>query len=140
MDFVLCPADKYMFKVNNKKIWLIYWMSSKLKVNTSWHCLGLFIVDIDHSQHINIVLLLLTLKKFKVKNFNFNFIIAPNWNKLRIFDNTSALNLLYESQLYYRFVPLFDLLYHRYFIEFFLLYETENLFISLKQWNKLVGI
>ena len=57
------------------------------------------------------------------------FIIAPNWNKLRIFDNTSALNLLYESQLYYRFVPLFDLQYHRYFIEFFLLYETENLFI-----------
>ena len=68
------------------------------------------------------------------------FIIAPNWNKLWIFDNTSALNLLCESQVYYRFVPLFDLLYHRYFTEFFLLYQTENLFKSLKQWNKLVGI
>ena len=69
------------------------------------------------------------------------FIIAPNWNKLRIFDNTSALNLLYESQVYYRFVTLFDLLYHRYFTDFFfLLYQTENLFKSLKQWKKLVGI
>ena len=57
-----------------------------------------------------------------------------------IFDNTSSLNLLCESQVYYRFVPLFDLLYPRYFTEFFLLYQTENLFKSLKQWNKLVGI
>ena len=54
-----------------------------------------------------------------------------------IFDNTSALNLL---KVCYPFVPLFDLLYHRYFTEFFLLYLTENLFKSLKQWNKLVGI
>ena len=68
------------------------------------------------------------------------FIIAPNWNYLWTFDNTSDLNLLYESQVNYRFVPLFDLLYHRYFTEFLLLYQTENLFKSLKQWNELVGI
>ena len=68
------------------------------------------------------------------------FITAPNWSKLWTFDNTSALNLLYESQVYYRFVSLFDLLYHRYFTKCFLLYQTENLFKSLKQWNKLVGI
>ena len=63
VDFILCPTDKYMFKVNNKKIWLICWMCSKLKVNTAWHRLGVFIVDLDHRQHINIVFLLLTLKK-----------------------------------------------------------------------------
>ena len=65
------------------------------------------------------------------------FIIAPNWNYLWIFQ---LQNLLYESQVYYRFDPLFDQLYHAYFLDFFLLYQTENLFKSLKQWNKLVGI
>ena len=30
--------------------------------------------------------------------------------------------------MYYRFDPLFDLLYHRYFLDLFLLYKTENLF------------
>ena len=30
-------------------------MCSKLKVNTAWHCLGGFIADLDHSQHINII-------------------------------------------------------------------------------------
>ena len=63
VDFILCPTDKYMFKVKDKKIWLICWMCSKLKVNTAWHRLGVFIVDLDHRQHINIVFLLLTLKK-----------------------------------------------------------------------------
>ena len=29
VDFILCPTDKYMFKVNNKKIRLICWMCSK---------------------------------------------------------------------------------------------------------------
>ena len=54
-----------------------------------------------------------------------------------IFDNTSALNLLYESEVYYCFFPLFDLLNFsllNYLItEFFLLYQTKNLFKSLKQ-------
>ena len=63
VDFILCPTDKYMFKVKDKKIWLICWMCSKLKVNTAWHRLGVFIVDLDYRQHINIVFLLLTLKK-----------------------------------------------------------------------------
>ena len=30
-------------------------MSSKLKVNTAWHRLRVFIVDLGHRQHINIV-------------------------------------------------------------------------------------
>ena len=30
-------------------------MCSKLKVNTAWHRLGVFIVDLGHRQHINIV-------------------------------------------------------------------------------------
>ena len=38
-------------------------MCSKLKVNTAWHRVGVFIVDVDHWQHINEVFLLLTLKK-----------------------------------------------------------------------------
>ena len=63
VDFILCPTDKYMFKVKDKKIWLICWMCSKLKANTAWHRLGVFIVDLDDRQHINIVFLLLTLKK-----------------------------------------------------------------------------
>ena len=63
VDFILCPTDKYMFKVNNKKIRLICWICSKLKVSTAWPRLCVFIVDLDHSQHINIVFLLLTLKK-----------------------------------------------------------------------------
>ena len=35
--------------------------------------------------------------------------------------------------MYYCFVLLFDLLYHHYFTEFFLLYQIENLFKALKQ-------
>ena len=49
VDFILCPTDKCMFKVNNKKIRLICWMCSKVKINTAWHCSGVFIVDFDHS-------------------------------------------------------------------------------------------
>ena len=57
--------------------------------------------------------------------------------------HVSALNLLLEPKACYsRFLPLFDLLCHRYFPEifYFLLYQIENLFKSLKQQNKLVGI
>ena len=35
-----------------------------LKINTAWHSSSVFIVDFDHSRHINIVLLLLTLNKY----------------------------------------------------------------------------
>ena len=59
--FILCPTDKYMFKFNNKKIRLICWMCSKLKLNTTWHRSAVFIVDFDQSQYISIVFLLLTL-------------------------------------------------------------------------------
>ena len=63
VNFILCPTDKYMFKVNNEKIRLICWMCSKLKLNTTWHRSGVFIVDFDQSQYINIVFLFLTLNK-----------------------------------------------------------------------------
>ena len=48
LDFLLCPTDKYMFKVNNKKIRLIC-MCSSLKINTACHRSFAFIVDFDHS-------------------------------------------------------------------------------------------
>ena len=99
VDFILCPTDKYMFKVNNKKIRLICIWSS-LKINTGCHRCFVFIVDFDHSQHINRVFLLLTLNKYLSVGcerqvimfwkpyfkayFMQQFIIAPNWNKLRL--------------------------------------------------------
>ena len=42
VDFILCPTEKYIFKVNNKKIWLICWISSKVKCKhsmTSFRCI-----------------------------------------------------------------------------------------------------
>ena len=45
VNFIKCPTDKYVFKVNNEKIRLICWMCSKLKSNTTWHCSNVFIVD-----------------------------------------------------------------------------------------------
>ena len=63
VDFIMCPTDKYMSKVNNKKIRLICWMCSKLKINTTWHHSGVFVADFEHSQHANIVFLLLILNK-----------------------------------------------------------------------------
>ena len=64
VDFILCPTDKYMFKINNKKIRLICWMSSKLTINTVWHRSGVLFVHFDHGQPINIVFLLWTLSKY----------------------------------------------------------------------------
>ena len=61
VDFILCPTDKMLFKVKNKKIRLICWMSSKLKIDTAWRRSGIFIIDFDHS---SIVFLLLTLNKY----------------------------------------------------------------------------
>ena len=62
--FILCWTAKYMFQVNNKKIRLICWMCSKLKINTAWHRSSVFTVDFDHSQHISTVFLLLTWNKY----------------------------------------------------------------------------
>ena len=64
VDFILCQTGKYMSKVNNKKIRLIYWMCSKLKIDTAWHRSGGFVADFDHNQHVNIVFLLSTLNKY----------------------------------------------------------------------------
>ena len=62
-DFILCPTGKYILKVTYKKIRLIYWMCSKLKIDKAWYSSGVFIVDFDHSEHISIMVLLLTLSK-----------------------------------------------------------------------------
>ena len=39
-------------------------MCSKLKISTAWHRSGVFVVDFDQSQHIDILFLLLTLNKY----------------------------------------------------------------------------
>ena len=117
VNIILCPKDKYMFKINNEKIRLICWLCSKLKLNTTWYCSGVFIVDFDQSQYVIIVILLLTLNKhlsvgcerqvivLKTQKVTYSFcnkcckacfikqfIIAPNWNKLWTNDHT--LNIL----------------------------------------------
>ena len=63
VGFILYPTNRYMFKFNYNKIWLICSMCSKLKVNTAWYRSGVSIVDLDHSHNINKVFLILTLKK-----------------------------------------------------------------------------
>ena len=95
VDFILCPTDKYMLKVTNKKIRLLC-MCSSLKINTACYRSFVFIVDFDHSQYINIVFLLWTLNKhlligcerqvimFWKPYFIQQFIIAPSWYKLRL--------------------------------------------------------
>ena len=50
-------------KLTMEKIRFTCWMCSKLKLNPTWHCSDVFIVDFDQSQYINIVFLLLTLNK-----------------------------------------------------------------------------
>ena len=72
--FILCPTEKYKFKVNNKKIQLIC-MCSKLKINTAWHRSFVFIADFDHGQHNNIVFLLLTLSKHLLVGYERQVII-----------------------------------------------------------------
>ena len=101
-DFTLCPTGK--FKINClkliiKKITVICWMRSKLKVNTAWH-----------SWLINIVFLFLSLNKYlavgcerqvimktqkaisfvlnKKSHFIQRFIVAPIRNKLWTYDHT----------------------------------------------------
>ena len=98
VDFILCPTDKCMFKVNNKKIRLIC-MCLNLEINIAWRRSFVFIVDFDHSQHISIVFLLWTLKKYlpvgcerqvimfwkpySKAYFIQQFTIAANWNKFQ---------------------------------------------------------
>ena len=66
VDFILSYAQltNICSKVCNKKVRLFCWICWKLKINTSWHSSAVFIVDFDHSQHVNIVFLLLTLNKY----------------------------------------------------------------------------
>ena len=80
-NFILCPTDKYMFKVNNKKIRLICCICSKIKINTAWHSSGTFIVDI---QHINIVFLFLALNNCLVVRFERQVIMFWKHKKLYI--------------------------------------------------------
>ena len=85
LDYFLCLTNKYIFKVNNKKIILICWMCSKLKINTAWHSSGVFVVDFDHSQHINIVFLLLSLNKYLSVGCERQVIMFWKHNKQYIF-------------------------------------------------------
>ena len=62
VDFILCPTDKYMFKVNNKKIRLICWMCRELKINKAWHS---SIVFIDLDRHS------ITAYQYTVSTFHF---------------------------------------------------------------------
>ena len=64
MNFILCPTDKYTFKVHNEKVRLISWMCWKLKLNTTWHLSNVFVVNFDQSQYVNIAFLLLTVGKY----------------------------------------------------------------------------
>ena len=50
-------------KLAIKKIRLICWNCSKLKINAAWHRTGVSVFGFDHNQHINRVSLLLTLNK-----------------------------------------------------------------------------
>ena len=50
VNFILCPTDKFLFKVNNEIIWLICWMCSKSKLYTTLHRSDVFAVDFDQSQ------------------------------------------------------------------------------------------
>ena len=125
VNFIKCPTDKYVFKVNNEKIRLICWMCSKLKSNTTWHCSNVFIVDFDQNQYINTVFLLWTLNKyfslgcerhvimfwkckkrhicFVIKIVRFisfsDFIIAPNLNKFWANNhNKHIVNICFSSK------------------------------------------
>ena len=84
VSFILCPIGKYMFKVINEKIRLICWMCSKLKLNTTWYCSGVFIVDFDQSQYINIVFLFLTLNKHVSLRCKWQVILFWKHKKRRI--------------------------------------------------------
>ena len=159
-------------------------MCSKLKINTAWHSSSVFIVDFDHSRHINIVFILLTLNKYvsagcqmqvimfwKHKKCFICFVIKVarpisfsdlsldrieiNYEQMNMLwtcyehniNICFSSNLLQEPQAYYHcsyhslsfFWSALSLLFPRYLIPFFLC-QTENLFKSLKEWNKLVGI
>ena len=53
MNFILCSADKNMFKINNEKM-RFCWMCSELRLKT-WHGFGVSVVEFDQSQNINSV-------------------------------------------------------------------------------------
>ena len=113
-----------MFKVNNNKIRLNWWICSKLKINTAWYSSGVFIAGFDHSQHISIVFRLLAFNKYLTVGcetshnvlktpkaiylfgnksckayFILRFIIAPNWNKLWTNDHNMNMLWTYFSAL-----------------------------------------
>ena len=144
VDFVLCPTDTYMFKVNNKKFRLTCCMCSK--INTAWHRSlvfnywlwpqfnfeQVFVSRLWKTSH-NVLKTLKTIYLFRNKSCKTYFIqwrlslhrIEINYKHMTImyeqimnilWTYVSAQNLFQESQTYsYRFAPLFDLLYHRNF-------------------------
>ena len=104
VDSILCQTDKYISKVNNKKIRSICWMCSKLKINTAWHHSGVFVADFDHTtfnfkqvfvsmvwkiSH-NVLKIQKAIYLFCTKSCKYSFIqefiIASNWKKLWTYD------------------------------------------------------
>ena len=59
------PTGKYMLKVNNKSLILLYWLSSKLIIKTpEWRRSGVFIVNFEHISNLVLVFILLTLNRY----------------------------------------------------------------------------
>ena len=135
VNFILCPTDKYMFKVNNKKISIICWMCSKLKPNTTWHRFDVFIVDFDQSvcqcsvstfnfeqvfvsrvwkKSHNVLKIQKGTYLFRNKSckayFIQRFIVAPNWNKSWINDhNEHIINICFSSKFALRIPSVLSL-------------------------------
>ena len=156
-------------KLTIKKIGWICWMCSKSKTNTAWHSSGVFI-DFDQSQHINIMFLLLTLNKYfsvecesQVINDIIKVVRPISFSDLWLhrievnYEQMTILSTCYEHNMNICFSSKFDRNPKRIFIAlsyfwsalsslfprdftFFLLYQTENLFKLLEQWNKLIRI
>ena len=54
-------------------------------MSTAWHSSGVFIVDVDHSKHINIVFLVLTLNKYLAVGCEKQVIVLWKHKKLYIY-------------------------------------------------------
>ena len=166
--FACAQLTKNCLKLT-KKFRLIRWMFLKLKINTAWNRSGVFIAGFDHIQYINIVFLLLTSNKYlsvecerqvimfwKHKKRNICFVIKiarpisfSDSSLHRIEINYGHIMRICFSFKYPLKIPsvlsLFDAIiwsfissiFPRHLI--FFAVPTENLFKSLKKWNKLAG-
>ena len=123
VDFILCSST--CSKLTTKKIRLLIWCYCLLLPQSYQDSVSTF-----NFEHVFVSKVWKTshnvLKTQKAKYLFGNksckvyfiqeFVIAPSWNELWTHNIVSVLNLLWEPQAHYHcFVPLFNLLYHRYF-------------------------